>query len=131
MTPAQQDKLPHRLRETAEAVMAHQWTNTREAIQALTDLVDAAHAAIDVDIVAHRLAEAYVVSDIESACTRTPDEQRRWWWDTRVMLDPREQPDDVLEMNRQALDYAAERGLITRHPDKPHMVRITPRRPFP
>jgi hypothetical protein len=73
------------------------------------------------DKLAHRLAEAYVVSDIESACTRTPDDQRRWWWDTRVMLD----------MNRQALDYAAERGLITRHPDKPHMVRITPRRPFP
>jgi|GEM_PF-3387980 len=78
---------------------------------------------------AHEIADRAVVADIETECICVSDEAGRGWWDTRVMLDPREMPDDCIEMSRQALDYATHRGLITRHPDAPHLVRINPRRP--
>lgn len=43
------------LGECVAAVMAHQWSNNQAAMDALTQLVDAANAAGDVDILAeHR-----------------------------------------------------------------------------
>lgn len=41
------------LRAAADAVMAHQWSNNREAMDALTRLIDAAHA-LAVDVAAER-----------------------------------------------------------------------------
>jgi hypothetical protein len=72
---------------------------------------------------AHQLADRACIVDIElHACVY--DEQRRKWYDTRPMLDPNEQPDDFIDMNRQALAYAHERGLISPHPVHTHLVRI-------
>jgi hypothetical protein len=74
---------------------------------------------------AHRIADAAIVSDIECFCcsVQSPFSTARWY-DTRPMLDPNEHADEVVDMNIQALEYADVRGLISRHPDKPHMVRI-------
>ena len=72
---------------------------------------------------AHRIADRAVVSDIETAGVAETDAQGRRWYDTRPMLDPREQPDDFIEMTVQALTYAHERGLVSPHPGHPHLVR--------
>lgn len=77
---------------------------------------------------AHRIADRAVVADIESECHAVPDEHGVGWWDTRTMLDPREMPDDFIEMARQTLAYADARGLIYRHPAQQHLVRINPAR---
>lgn len=70
-----------------------------------------------------RLAERAVVCDIESECpTLTVDGAD--WRDTRPMLDPREHSPEVLDMAREALDYAEARLLISRHPYQPHLVRV-------
>ena len=74
---------------------------------------------------AHRLADRAVVSDIESEAHGQTDAQGRRWYDTRPMLDQREMGPDFVEMNRQALDYARQRGLVSPHPEHAHLVRIT------
>jgi hypothetical protein len=74
---------------------------------------------------AHTLADRTVISDIETEGVAQTDEHGRKWYDTRPMLDPRELPDDCVEMNRQALDYAHQRGLVSPHPSHAHLVRIT------
>lgn len=68
---------------------------------------------------AHRLADMYVIADIETCATRVGD-----WWDTRFMFDRRELCDESIDMNRQALDYAMQRGLVHAHPEHAHLVRI-------
>jgi len=73
---------------------------------------------------AHQIADRAVVADIESECVAVADDTGRGWWDTRVMLDPREMPDDFIEMARQAIEYAHQRGLIRSHPQHAHLVRI-------
>ena len=79
--------------------------------------------ACDIDAHGHKLAGMYVIAEIETACDRVKRNGESWW-DTRVMLDPRELPDDFVEMNRQSLQYAYLRGLIAWHPDEPRLVRI-------
>jgi hypothetical protein len=74
---------------------------------------------------AHRIADRAVVADIESEAVPHTDAQGLIWSDTSCMLDPREMCDDFVEMNTQALDYAQQRGLITRHPKFGHLVLIT------
>lgn len=81
--------------------------------------------AIRLAELAHQLADRAVVSDIESEAIRQTDEHGRTWHDTRPMLDERELPPDFVEMNRQALDYAHQRGLVSPHPQHAHLVRIT------
>jgi hypothetical protein len=84
-------------------------------------------STFDIDAHGHKLAGMYVIAEIETAS----DPIKRngvSWWDTRVMLDPRELPDDFVEMNRQSLQYAYLRGLIAWHPDEPHLVRIIPQK---
>jgi hypothetical protein len=75
------------------------------------------------------IADAAVISDIESECIRTQlddDCPATWrWYDTRAMLDEREHSPQCIDMNSEALDYALMRGLAVRHPVKPHLVRIT------
>jgi hypothetical protein len=80
---------------------------------------------IQVAELAHQIADRAVICDIESEGIRQTDEQGRRWYDTRPLLDPREQPDDCIEMFRQALAYAHERGLISPHPQHAHLVRFT------
>jgi hypothetical protein len=80
---------------------------------------------IQVAAMAHTLADRAVVSDIEAEAAPQTDEHGRKWYDTRPMLDPRELPDDFVEMNRQALEYAHQRGLVSPHPQHAHLVRIT------
>lgn len=75
---------------------------------------------------AHRIADRAVICDIETECLVVCDETGRGWWDTRVMLDPHELCDESIDMNRQALDYALQRGLVHAHPDHAHLVRINP-----
>lgn len=74
---------------------------------------------------AFKLADRYAVSDIETQAVslRGPDGTR--WYDTRVMLDPREHEPRSLDMAQDAIEYAIERELATRHPEQPHLLRIT------
>lgn len=81
--------------------------------------------AIRLAELAHRLADRAVVADIESEGIAQTDEHGRKWYDTRPMLDERELPPDFVEMNRQALDYAHQRGLVSPHPQQAYLVRIT------
>lgn len=74
---------------------------------------------------AHQLADRAVVADIECEGHLQTDEHGRRWYDTRPMLDEREMPPDYVEMNRQALDYAHQRGLTMPHPQHGYLVRIT------
>jgi hypothetical protein len=73
---------------------------------------------------AHVLADAMVVSDIECNAHAELDALGRRWFDTRPMLDPREQPEEIIDMTRQALEYALARPLVVQHSHKPWLVRI-------
>lgn len=77
------------------------------------------------DHMAYTLADRACICDIESNAIDTLVSGQRWL-DIRAMTDPREMPDEVIEMNRQALDYAEQRALFTRHPIYAHLVRINP-----
>lgn len=69
------------------------------------------------------VAARAVISDIEDcACAVRVDNAQ--WWDLRPMLDDREHPPQSIDMASQALIYAFARGLITRHPQQQHLVRI-------
>jgi hypothetical protein len=72
---------------------------------------------------AYLIADAAAVADIESSCPSSMVGGQRWH-DTRPMLDEREHCSEVIDMARQALDHAAERGLIERRLSEPHLVRI-------
>ena len=71
-----------------------------------------------------RLADRACITDIECHAHAQTDAQGRKWWDTRPMVDPREQPDQAVDMNFEALAYAHQRGLIIPHPVDSHLVRI-------
>ena len=75
-----------------------------------------------------RIADQDAVATVETNCidVRQPHD-RTHWYDTRTMLDPREFAPEVLDMHLVRLQYALTRGLVTPHPDVPHMVRITPK----
>lgn len=70
------------------------------------------------------IADRAVVADIESNAHSEILQSVRWC-DVRPMLDERELPLQCIDLNREALDYALMRGLIVRHPDHAHLVRIT------
>ena len=82
--------------------------------------------AARISALAHLLADRACVVDIEANCLPACADGRSWW-DTRSLLDRNEQPDECIDMFAQALEYAAERNLFTRHPTQPHLVRINPR----
>lgn len=79
------------------------------------------------------IADHAVVADIEAL----PAERDRSgaiingrtivWRDTRPMLSPHEHAPQVIDMARAALQYAELRRLVARHPQQPHLVRITGR----
>lgn len=76
---------------------------------------------------AHQLADAWAVSDIECNSVSTELDGARWH-DTRPMTDPREHAPEVVDMATAALAYARLRGLVQAHPQHAHLVRITTRR---
>lgn len=69
------------------------------------------------------LADQAVIADIESEGFGMHFEGMNWY-DVRPMLDEREHSLQVIDMAREALEYARQRGLIARHPDHSHLVRI-------
>lgn len=73
---------------------------------------------------AHQLADAAAVSDIECNAVAHHEGGTRWL-DTRPMVDPNEQPPECIDMATAALQYARLRGLIQQHPQHQHLVRIT------
>ena len=73
---------------------------------------------------AHRLADQHVITVItrkDLAC----DIDGARWYDTRPMLDEREVSGPLIDQAREVLAYAHERGLISPHPEQPHLVRVT------
>lgn len=71
------------------------------------------------------LADQAAVADIETGGVATVDQHGRTWLDTRHMLDPREAPDQVIDMARIAIGYALHRGLASPHPVHSYLLRIT------
>jgi len=76
------------------------------------------------DQMAHSLAALAVISDIESEAVRVHLPEPGRWYDTRPMLDPREHAPEIVDMATQALDYALQQGLVHRHSQQQHLVRI-------
>jgi len=72
---------------------------------------------------AFELANEYVISDIECNGRAVLCDKLKWY-DVRGMLDERELSPQCIDMNRQALAYAEEAGLIERNAASPHLVRI-------
>ena len=59
------------------------------------------------------------------ATSGVPEEHgERRWYDVRALLDEREQAPRSADFHREVLDYGLQRGLLQRHPDKAHLVRI-------
>ena len=73
---------------------------------------------------AHRLADQYVIEVITGDGVAEDIAGRRWY-DTRPMLDEREVSGPSIDKARELLAYAHERGLISPHPEQPHLVRVT------
>lgn len=74
-----------------------------------------------------RIADRACISDIETEGIAERDRHGRRWYDTRPMLDAREHCDEMIDMAHEALDYAIARGLVVRHAELPHLVRIVGR----
>ena len=74
---------------------------------------------------AMRIADQAVVADVESNCPalRSPC-GRITWYDVRPMLDEREHSPPVVDMARDAIQYGVETGLLVRHQEHPHWVRV-------
>jgi hypothetical protein len=49
------------------------------------------------------------------------------WFDTRPLIDPRERSEHELDIAREALDLGTSTGLLARHFEHPHLVRVTRR----
>lgn len=69
------------------------------------------------------IADRSVVCDIESNCPvfyRMPDGRKVY--DTRPMVDEREHAPQIVDMARQALEYARRRHLVWSPPGSEHLV---------
>jgi hypothetical protein len=77
------------------------------------------------------IANAAVISDIETEAVRVHIALPGRWYDTRPMLDPREHCGPVIDMAAQSLAYAEASGLIHRHAHERHLVCINPTRAAP
>lgn len=74
---------------------------------------------------AFTLANRATAADIETNAvpTRTAGDDYVWY-DVRPMTDPHEHCGVAVDMAAEALAYADQSGLITRHPQHPYLVRI-------
>lgn len=71
------------------------------------------------------LADQAVVCDIETHAYHAGlTTEGRFIWDLRPMVDPREAPDDVIEMATLAIGYARRRGLISQAGENEMLVVI-------
>ena len=70
-----------------------------------------------------QIADAAVVQDIRSYSVLVFEHQLAWH-DVRPMLDPREHALQDIDMATLALQYALLRGLVRRHAEHAHLVRI-------
>ncbi len=70
-----------------------------------------------------RLAREKIAEDLETYAAACRIEGERWW-DTRPLLDTREQPQECIDMAVQALDYGISTGMLQQHPTMPHIVRM-------
>lgn len=73
--------------------------------------------------IAFKLANAAVVSDIESNACKV-QVAGATWYDIRPMLDPREHASEAIDMAGLAIGYALCSGVIFRHPEQTHLVRL-------
>jgi hypothetical protein len=73
-----------------------------------------------------QIADAAVLADIRSFGVMVFEHQLAWY-DVRPMLDQRERSLQCVDMATMALQYALVRGLVRRHSQHAHLVRINPR----
>lgn len=73
------------------------------------------------------LANAAVISDIETGAQKI-ERDGRIWWDTRPMTDPREHSPICVDMAQQAIDYALHSGLAHAHPVQTYLLLLDARR---
>lgn len=57
----------------------------------------------------------------------TVDADGRTWFDVRPLTDPRERSAHQIDIAQEALDLGTATGLLARHPEQPHLVRLLPR----
>jgi hypothetical protein len=76
-----------------------------------------------------QIADRAVVCDIECEALPTThfSDTGRPWYDVRPMLNEHEHSLPIIDMAREGLDYALMRGLLQRHAEHAHLVRITRR----
>lgn len=70
------------------------------------------------------IANRAAVEDIESECVAVEGDDGLRWYDTRPMVDPNEHSAEVIDMMTDSLAYAEASGLIRRHAQQRHLVRI-------
>lgn len=78
--------------------------------------LDAMQARIDASVINE--LRAHTVAVFQSTSVHA-------WRDTRPMLDPRERSPASIDISREALAYALQRGLAARHPADPDLIRLT------
>lgn len=57
----------------------------------------------------------------------TVDADGRTWFDVRPLIDPRERSSHQIDIATEAIELGAATGLLARHPEHPHLVRMLPR----
>lgn len=107
-------KSPHGVSLHLDRAMAE-----RSAVQQHGIVVElGAHHAL-----AARLAREKIAEDLETYAAAVRIDGERWW-DTRPLVDEREQPQECIDMAVLALDYALGTGFLKQHPTMPHVVRL-------
>ena len=51
------------------------------------------------------------------------------WLDTSPMLTPHEHCGSVIDWHRTVLAFAAQHGIVAKHPQEPHLVRVVTEEP--
>lgn len=77
----------------------------------------------DLTAMAAKLAGEAVVADIQTGAVHTVIDGQTWW-DTRPMLDPREHSPVVIDMATEAIQYALDAGIATRHPHRSYLLAL-------
>lgn len=72
------------------------------------------------------LANHAVVDAIRSQAVRVQLDGNAWH-DVRPMLDPREVSGEAIDFNAECLSWAEHAGLVRRHVEHAHLVRIVRR----
>lgn len=57
----------------------------------------------------------------------TVDADGRTWFDVRPLVDPRERSAHQIDIATEALELGTATGLLARHPEHQHLVRMLPR----